>query len=126
MRCQYMYMARKTLYVKEADLPVFEKAQIELGDSLSAILIECVREKLSRKGVTEDAVKFVDVDEKVGINIVPLSKVPFCPRIGEDVLLPGENGDGGTYTVVGVQHTFVDEDESPRIYSVRIDVKRKA
>ena len=83
------------------------------------------------KGVTEECVKFFDVGRRVGINIVPFSKLEFCPRVGEIVELPGEGGHGaGSYDVVGVYHTFVpdldgDNPSPAKALSVRIDVKRR-
>jgi hypothetical protein len=42
-----MYMPTKTIYVKESDLPLFEQAQEQLGDSVSAIFAEFLRERLA-------------------------------------------------------------------------------
>jgi hypothetical protein len=39
-------MATTTLYVKDADLPLVEKAKQKLGDSLSAVFIDCIRKRL--------------------------------------------------------------------------------
>lgn len=41
-----MCMPNITLYVKETDLPLIEKAKKKLGDSLSAVFIDCVRERV--------------------------------------------------------------------------------
>ena len=82
------------------------------------------------KGVTEDCVTFVDVDGNV-INIVPFSKLSFCPRIGETVSLTGENGaGGGLFEVTEVVHNFIDdkggEHPSPgKSLSVKVHVRRK-
>ena len=63
------------------------------------------------KGITEDSVKFYDVEGEVGINIVEFSKLQFCPRVGDIVELPGEQREGaGSYDVVGVYHTFVEDE----------------
>lgn len=40
-------MPNKTLYIKEADLPLFEQAQQQLGDSVSAMFADFLRERLS-------------------------------------------------------------------------------
>jgi hypothetical protein len=45
-----MYMPSKTLYVKDADLPLFDRAQNELGESVSALLADCLRRQLEAKG----------------------------------------------------------------------------
>ena len=41
-------MPAKTIYVKEADLPLWEEAREKLGKSVSSILADCLREKLSQ------------------------------------------------------------------------------
>jgi len=46
----YMYtwfMPNKTLYVKDADLPMFEQAQEQLGDSVSSMFAEFLRERMA-------------------------------------------------------------------------------
>jgi hypothetical protein len=43
-------MPTKTLYVKEADLPLFDRAQNELGESISALLADCLRRQLESRG----------------------------------------------------------------------------
>jgi hypothetical protein len=44
----YTYqMPTKTLYVKDADLPLFEQAQEQLGDSVSSIFAEFLRERVT-------------------------------------------------------------------------------
>jgi hypothetical protein len=47
---KYNYMPTKTLYVKDADLPLFERAQEELGESISALLADCLRQQLKARG----------------------------------------------------------------------------
>jgi hypothetical protein len=42
-------MPTKTLYVKEADLPLFDRAQNELGESISALLADCLRRQLESR-----------------------------------------------------------------------------
>ncbi len=48
--CNYIYMATKTLYVKDSDLPLFERAQQELGESISALMADCLRRQLKAQG----------------------------------------------------------------------------
>jgi len=43
----YLNMPNKTLYVKNADLPLFEQAQERLGDSVSAVFAEFLRERVA-------------------------------------------------------------------------------
>src|SRR5512133_2436056 len=40
-------MPNKTLYVKDADLPLFEQAQEQLGDSVSSMFAEFLRERVT-------------------------------------------------------------------------------
>jgi hypothetical protein len=40
-------MPNKTLYVKDADLPLFEQAQEQLGDSVSSMFAEFLRERMA-------------------------------------------------------------------------------
>jgi len=41
------FMPNKTLYVKDADLPMFEQAQEQLGDSVSSMFAEFLRERMA-------------------------------------------------------------------------------
>jgi hypothetical protein len=83
------------------------------------------------KDAMEDAVRFYDVKGKVGVNVVPLSRLAFCPREGEVVYLPGVNGVGAAeYVVEGVYHTFAEDTHRDipnlaRVFSVRVDVRRR-
>lgn len=48
--CTYTYtwyMPNKTLYVKDADVPLFEQAQEQLGDSISSIFAEFLRDRMA-------------------------------------------------------------------------------
>jgi len=40
-------MPTKTLYVKDADLPLFEQAQEQLGESISSLFAEFLRERVT-------------------------------------------------------------------------------
>jgi hypothetical protein len=70
-------------------------------------------EKKAREpqNVSHGCLEFYDVDEEVGINLVPLTEVTAIPRAGDNVLLPGEYHDkkywgGGDYTVIDVEFTY--------------------
>ena len=64
--CMYAYtlfevqgLPNKTIYVRDTDLPVWERAQKELGDSISSAFIDYLKERLERqKGV--DMVRAMD------------------------------------------------------------------
>lgn len=46
-------MPNKTIYIKDADLPVWDKAQKELGDSISSAFVDYLRERLKRQKGTD-------------------------------------------------------------------------
>src|SRR4030081_404913 len=41
-------MPNKTIYVKDADLPLLEQAQEQLGDSVSSMFAEFLRERVAK------------------------------------------------------------------------------
>jgi hypothetical protein len=47
-----MYMANITLYVKDSDLELITKAKSQLGNSMSALFVDCVRERMNRSATT--------------------------------------------------------------------------
>lgn len=52
-------MPNKTIYIKNADLPIWDKAQEELGDSISSAFVDYLKDRLKRhKGV--DMVQAMD------------------------------------------------------------------
>ena len=45
--CKYIpVMPNKTIYIRDADIPLWELAQAELGESISALFVKFLREKL--------------------------------------------------------------------------------
>ena len=53
----YTYvMPTKTLYVKEADLPLFEQVQEQFGDSVSSMFSEFLRERIGSLSPGEDRI----------------------------------------------------------------------
>src|SRR5258706_16319109 len=44
--CQYTCMATVTLYVRDADAKLIEEAKAKLGDSLSSVFMDCVRDRV--------------------------------------------------------------------------------
>jgi hypothetical protein len=52
-------MPNKTLYVKDADLPLFEQAQEQLGDSVSSMFAEFLRERVA--GLTPEEGRIVEL-----------------------------------------------------------------
>ena len=61
-------MPNKTIYVKDADIPIFESTQEELGESVSSLFAEFLRNKLAAQTADEkkalDLVKQIRRDKK--------------------------------------------------------------
>ncbi len=49
-------MPNKTLYVKESDLPLFEHAQEQLGESISSIFADFLRQRVANLTPEEDRI----------------------------------------------------------------------
>jgi hypothetical protein len=49
-------MPNKTIYVKDADLPLLEQAQEQLGESVSSIFAEFLRERVARLSPEENRI----------------------------------------------------------------------
>jgi hypothetical protein len=47
--------------------------------------------------VSFGCLEFVDVEQEVGVNLVPLEKITTIPRVGDQVYLPGETHDSKPY-----------------------------
>jgi hypothetical protein len=66
------------------------------------------------KGVSEDCLVFYDHKRKVAVNVIPLDKFHFLPRVGELLSLPGIEGMGeGHYRVDAIRHTYREEPDPP-------------
>lgn len=39
-------MPNKTIYIKDSDLPLWDKAQKKLGESISSVFVDCLKERL--------------------------------------------------------------------------------
>jgi hypothetical protein len=66
------------------------------------------------KGVAEDCLVFFDLQQKVAVNVIPLDRFHFLPRVGEHLYLPGIEGKGqGQYRVDAIRHTYREEPDSP-------------
>jgi hypothetical protein len=63
------------------------------------------------QAVSHGCLEFYDIENEVGINLVPLDTVVAIPREGDSVLLPGDMDHGylggGDYDVLSVEFTFV-------------------
>jgi hypothetical protein len=66
------------------------------------------------QSVSHECLEFYDVDDKVGVNLVPLTEITAIPRPGDTVLLPGEthgfeNWGGGSYKVQSVVFIYIED-----------------
>jgi len=46
-------MPNKTIYIKDSDLPLWDKAQKKLGESISSIVVNCLKERLGAEAATK-------------------------------------------------------------------------
>lgn len=58
-------MARKTIYIKDEDLQIFEKAEQIGGDSISAIIAEALEKYIERK--EQEKMEMTEQELKVGV-----------------------------------------------------------
>ena len=70
-------MPNKTIYVKDADLPLFEQAQAQLGDSVSSLFAEFLRERVAKLKPEED--KIVTLISHIAVKRQALKNDPCLP-----------------------------------------------
>ena len=73
------------------------------------------KERAERKKlISEGCLEFLDSQQRVAVNLVPLDRVPSLPRPGDRVFLPGEgvNYGAGQYEIESISFTF---EEAPNI-----------
>src|SRR5580658_6498637 len=63
-------MPNKTIYIRDADLPVWERAQKELGESVSSVFVDCLKERLDTESGRRKAKKSGRTDEVQAMNAV--------------------------------------------------------
>lgn len=56
-------MPNKTIYVKDADLPLLEQAQQRLGDSVSSLFAEFLRERIEK--LTPEESRILELRERI-------------------------------------------------------------
>jgi len=57
-------MPNKTIYVKDSDMPLLEQAQEQLGESVSSMFAEFLRERVGR--LTPEENRIVELIEQIG------------------------------------------------------------
>lgn len=86
-------MPRANIYIRESDTALFEQAQADLGENLSAMFVDCIRERLARKTVkTMNAITLSFLDDANQ----PTIKKTFTGRwiLGDDIQPGMEFQDG--------------------------------
>ena len=63
-----MSLPNKTIYIKDSDLPVWDRAQQDLGESISSVFAEYLRERLETEATRKKAKKVGRVDEVQAMN----------------------------------------------------------
>ncbi len=58
-------MPNKTIYVKDADLPLLEQAQEQLGDSVSSMFAEFLRERVAK--LTPEENRIIELINEIGM-----------------------------------------------------------
>ena len=71
-------MANKTIYVKDTDLPLLEQAQEQLGDSVSSMFAEFLRERVANLTPVERGI--IDLINQITRNRAALKKEPRLPQ----------------------------------------------
>ena len=61
-------MPNKTIYIKDSELPIWDRAQQELGESVSSVFVECLKERLKMEAIRKKAEKAGRVDEVHAMN----------------------------------------------------------
>ena len=61
-------MPNKTIYVKDSDLPFWDRAQQELGESVSSVFVEYLKERLEIEAKRKKAKKAGRIDEVQAMN----------------------------------------------------------
>jgi hypothetical protein len=84
------------LYIKDADVPLIEQAKKKLGDSLSAVFVDCVRQRLDQQAVAKGKMGKITVETRKDLND-PLIRKRFEGRwlVHPDQMLTAEPDDSG-------------------------------
>jgi tetratricopeptide (TPR) repeat protein len=86
----YTMMPNKTIYVKDADLPLLEQAQEQLGESVSSMFAEFLRERVAR--LTPEESRIIDL-----INQIARKREAVTKERGLPDFLQGEYDEAEAY-----------------------------
>jgi hypothetical protein len=65
-----MSVPNKTIYIKDSDLPLWDRAQQELGDSVSSAFVDYLKVRLETEAIRKKAKKAGRIDETQAINVL--------------------------------------------------------
>ncbi len=71
-------MPNKTIYVKDSDLPLLERAQEQLGDSVSSMFAEFLRERVAK--LTPEESRIIELIDQIAIARETLKKKRDLPQ----------------------------------------------
>src|ERR1051326_1968190 len=83
-------MPNKTVYVKETDLPLLEQAQEQLGDSVSSIFAEFLRERVAKLRPEEN--RIIELINKITATRETLKRQRDLPEF-----IDGEHAEAQSY-----------------------------
>jgi hypothetical protein len=61
-------MPNKTIYIKDSDLPLWDRAQQELGESVSSVFVEYLKKRLEAEAERKKAKRIGKIDEVHAMN----------------------------------------------------------
>jgi EXLDI family protein len=82
-------MPNKTIYVPDEDLPVFERAQAIAGGSLSATIVQALRDYIAAQEARERGFHVVELE----VGTITSSRKRFTGRLIAEAKERGQNGD---------------------------------
>jgi hypothetical protein len=116
MRVRYTHimMPNKTIYVKDADLPLFEQAQELLGESVSSVFAEFLKERVGKVTPRERMAELVN---QIARKRDALKKEPRLPRF-----IDGVYGEAEAYAKKAVKSLRAGEVRNAKIlyYSANV------
>ncbi|HZU26283.1 MAG TPA: hypothetical protein VFA04_12220 [Bryobacteraceae bacterium] len=83
-------MPNKTIYVKDTDLPLFEQAQQQLGESVSSMFADFLRERVAR--LTPEENRIVDLINQITTTREALQQQRDVPEF-----IDGEHSEAQSY-----------------------------
>ena len=102
--CKYTHMPNKTLYVRESDLALWDLAQAQLGQSMSALFAEFLRERVQTMNVFVHVLRSASSSQDLTVMFAPVGPTgsggPGSPHyVQEQQLVAFLEGRGVTHSV---------------------------